>query len=43
MFGLGIPEIVLLLLIALVAFSPTLPAVGRSIGKALGSLRKSVS
>ncbi len=42
MFGLGIPELLLILVIALIVVGPKrLPEVGASLGKALGELRRS--
>lgn len=42
MFGLGLPEIVLILAVALIFVGPRrLPGIGASIGKALGEFRKS--
>ena len=40
MFGLGMPEVILILIIALVVFGPAkLPEMGASIGKAIREFR----
>ncbi|MBU9889123.1 MAG: twin-arginine translocase TatA/TatE family subunit [Candidatus Omnitrophica bacterium] len=41
MFGLGLPEILLILLVILLVFGASrLPEVGRSLGKALSEFKK---
>jgi len=42
MFGLGIGELLIILLIVLVVFSRRLPELGESLGKGIRSFRKSV-
>lgn len=41
MFGLGVPELVIILVIALVIFGPRkLPEIGGAVGKAIREFRK---
>lgn len=41
MFGLGVPELVIILIIALVIFGPRkLPEIGGAVGKAIREFRK---
>ena len=41
MFGIGIPELVLILIVGLIVFGPSkLPEVGRAVGKGLREFRK---
>ncbi|HUP49407.1 MAG TPA: Sec-independent protein translocase protein TatB [Thermoanaerobaculia bacterium] len=41
MFNLGIPELLLILAVALIVFGPRkLPEIGRTLGKALGEFRR---
>ncbi|MBI5639278.1 MAG: twin-arginine translocase TatA/TatE family subunit [Nitrospirae bacterium] len=44
MFGLGIPEIMIVLVIALVFFGPAkLPSLGKSLGEAIKGFKKGVA
>lgn len=41
MFGIGVPELILILVVGLIVFGPgKLPEVGRSLGKGLREFRK---
>ena len=41
MFGIGIPEFILILIVGLIVFGPSkLPEIGRSVGKCLREFRK---
>ena len=41
MFNLGVPELLLILAVALIVFGPRkLPEIGRTLGKALGEFRR---
>ena len=43
MFGLGMPELILILIIALVVFGPSkLPEMGSAVGKTIREFRKSM-
>ena len=44
MFGIGIPEIILILIVGLIVFGPSkLPEVGRAVGKAMREFKKASS
>lgn len=41
MFGIGVPELLLILALSLIIFGPgKLPDVGKAVGKAIGEFRK---
>ena len=41
MFNIGVPELLIILAVALIVFGPRkLPEIGRTLGKALGEFRK---
>jgi sec-independent protein translocase protein TatA len=44
MFGLGIPEVMIVLVIALLFFGPSkLPSLGKSIGEAIRGFKKGIA
>lgn len=44
MFGMGLPEIMIILVVVLLVFGPSkLPQLGRSLGDAVGGFRKAIS
>lgn len=44
MFGLGLPEMIVVLVIALVFFGPSkLPSLGKSLGESIRGFKKAVS
>lgn len=44
MFGIGIPELILILIVGLIVFGPSkLPEIGRAVGKGLREFRKASS
>jgi len=42
MFGLGVPELLIMMVIGLVLFGKNLPTLARSLGKSLVELRRGV-